>query len=87
MPAPSRKAVTGNWPGWRHRNRPQDVGSAQLRSLCTAEGHAGQHGQADTPPSWRGAWCAGHRGLWAGGGQELRGPGQGQRELGGSQRR
>lgn len=67
MPAPSRKAVTGNWPGWRHRNRPQDVGSAQLRSLCTAEGHTGQHGQADTPPSWRGAWCAGHRGLRAGG--------------------
>lgn len=38
MPAPSRKAVTGKSPGWRHRNQPQDVGSPQLRSLCTAEG-------------------------------------------------
>lgn len=37
MPAPSRKAVTGNWPGWRHRNRLQKTGSPQLRSLCTAE--------------------------------------------------
>lgn len=38
MPAPSRTAVTGNSPGWRHRNRLQQAGRAQLRSLCTAEG-------------------------------------------------
>lgn len=38
MPAPRRTAVTGNSPGWRHRNRLQHVGSPQLSSLCTAEG-------------------------------------------------
>lgn len=38
MPAPRRTAVTGNSPGWRHRNRLQQAGSAQLSSLCTAEG-------------------------------------------------
>lgn len=73
MPAPSRTAVTGNWPGWRHRNWPQDVGSPQLRSRCTAEGCDSQHGPADTPLFWRGAWFARYRGLRAAG--RLGGPG------------
>lgn len=38
MLAPSRKADTGNSPGWRCRNRLPMTGSPQLRSFCSAEG-------------------------------------------------
>lgn len=50
MPAPSRKAVTGNSPGCRRRNRPQGAGSPQFRSLCTAAGSStlAQQGQEPT---------------------------------------
>ena len=50
MPAPSRKALTGNSPGWRHRNWLQDLGSPQFRNPCTAEGSNGlaQQGQHTT---------------------------------------
>lgn len=50
MPAPSRKAVTGNSPGWRCRKRPQGAGSPQFRSLCTAAGSStlAQQGQEPT---------------------------------------
>ena len=50
VPAPSRKALTGNSPGWRHRNWLQDLGSPQFRNPCTAEGSNGlaQQGQHTT---------------------------------------
>ena len=69
MPAPSRKALTGNSPRWRHRNRLQVTGSPQLRNLCTAEGSKSlaQQGQHTTLPA--GAWFIRIRGLQRGRGR------------------
>lgn len=63
MPAPSRKAVTGNSPGWRHRNRLQEMGSPQLRSLCTAEGSNSLAQQSQQPTLLAGTWFIRIRGM------------------------
>ena len=62
MPAPSRKALMGNSPGWRQRNWLQDLGSPQFRNPCTAEGSNGLAQQGQHTTLLAGTWFVRIRG-------------------------